>query len=208
MKVVEAKFTKKFNTGNYESEEYSLGAIVEEKDKAVVVLQTLKTEVNAAFSGETAEAAPEKKSSVKKTIKKTEPIEVDEDEDEVTGQIGEDEEDDDEVAVDYDDTEAADDDEEEEEEEEAPPVKKKAASSPGKKFKKKEQVYSRTNEQHKELFSSTLRSVAPDWKKTEAGKAKAKLASQKMEGKAFLDENGEVIAEFKAEVKKLMAAKK
>lgn len=206
MKLTDAKFTKKYNTGNYESEEYSLTAIVEETESAVGVLTSLKSLVADAFAGEDSTAKVEApKKAAKKAAKKVEPV----------AEEIEDEDDDEALAPEQEETEDSDDDEEimeeseeDEEEEEEVPVKKKASSSPGKKFKKKEQVYSRTNEQHKVLFSSTLKAVAPDWKKTDAGKAKAKTVSQKMEGKAFLDENGEVVAEFKAEVKKLMAAKK
>lgn len=74
----------------------------------------------------------------------------------------------------------------------------------GRKFKKKPQHYDRSIEQHKEIFSGVLRSVAPDWKKSEESKKKAKKVSEAVEGEPFLDENGEVLADFKAKVKKQM----
>lgn len=89
-------------------------------------------------------------------------------------------------------------------------AKKGSAKETGVKkgFRKKPQVYNRSIEQHKDIFSSILRSVAPEWKKSEASKAKAKKTSEVMNGKEFLDENGEVLPEFKNEVKKLMVGKK
>ncbi len=206
MKVTDAKYGKKYNTGNYESEEYALTAIVEEKESPVKVLTGLKTLVEEAFRGAEGtlavtadvEEVSEKKQTKKKS-KKVEPVEeVEEDDEALAEDAEEDSEDEDDEAL----------AEEDAEEEEEKPAKKKATSSPGKKFKKKEQVYDRLNEQHKDIFSSTLRKVAPDWKKTDAGKVKAKNTSMKMEGNPFLEEDGEVIPEFTAEIKKLMAAKK
>lgn len=106
------------------------------------------------------------------------------------------------------------DQEESEDEEERKPAKGKSSSKPaaqkseGKKsFKKKPQTYNRGIDQHREIFSRVLRSVNPDWKNSDVLKVRAKKISEALEGEDFLDENGEVIAEFKAEVKKRMTAK-
>lgn len=104
------------------------------------------------------------------------------------------------------------------EEEETKPAKGKTGSSSkgdksdkeekGKKgFKKKPQVYTRGIDQHREIFSRVLRSVSPTWKESDVLKARAKKVSEALEGEKFLDENGEVLPEFKAEVKKRMTAK-
>ena len=63
-------------------------------------------------------------------------------------------------------------------------------------------TYNRAIERHKEVFSGLLRSIAPDWKKTEESKKKAKKVSEVLEGEDFLDANGEVLDSFKALVKK------
>lgn len=138
------------------------------------------------------------------------------------------EEDDDEGNADDEDTEDEDDDADDGDEEEKQPGKKgkkpnkkspqstagakagKAKSAPakGKKtFKKKPQSYARDNDTHKEIFSGVLKAVKADWKKSAALKKRAKDASVKLEGKDFLDAEGEVLTSFKQSVKKLMAAK-
>ena len=65
MKVTEAKFTRRFNTGDYEHEEYTLTAQVEGKESGAEVLSALKAEVNDAFIGET-EKVEETKQPAKK----------------------------------------------------------------------------------------------------------------------------------------------
>lgn len=116
-----------------------------------------------------------------------------------------------------DDAEETEDDGDSEEEEEqeahrktssgkAKPAAKEEKSKKG--FKRKPQVYNRGLEQHKEIFSGLLRSVAPDWKRNDASKLKAKKASEQLEGEDFLDESGEVLDGFVTQVKKLMGVKK
>lgn len=101
---------------------------------------------------------------------------------------------------------AGDDSGDEDEPKEKPSKKGKSDTKGGKKtFKKKPQVYNRSIEQHRAIFSRCLGSVKPDWK--EKLKEKAKKVSETLEGKNFLDENGEVLPEFKAEVKKLLLGK-
>lgn len=86
---------------------------------------------------------------------------------------------------------------------------KPAADKKGgkKTFKKKPQSYNRGIDQHREIFSRVLRSVKPDWKESEKMKVRAKKISEQLEGENFLDENGEVLSDFKAEVKKRLLAK-
>lgn len=98
----------------------------------------------------------------------------------------------------------------EEEVEERSPARKPAGSKKegGKKsFKKKPQPYDRSNETHKELFTGVLRTVSPDWKKSEESKLKAKKVSMQLEGVDFLDESGEVLKSFLDLTKKMMSAK-
>ncbi len=171
MRITEVKYAKKFNLGNYESEEFALTAVVEEKDNHLETLQSLKNDVHSAYSGDS------------KSAEDTETEEPDDTETE--------------------ETESEDTESEESEEK----TKPKAKSKKPKKFKSKAQAYDRANETHKEIFSSLLKSVAPDWKKTPESKVKAKIVSEKLEGEDFLDADGEVLPEFKASVKKAMGKK-
>lgn len=100
------------------------------------------------------------------------------------------------------------DSEEAEAEEEPKPAKGKSSkegkAKEGKKvFQAKPQHYDRRIEQHKEIFSRVLKSIDPDWKKSEASKKKAKKVSEQVEGEPFLDGNGEVVDSFKTRVRKL-----
>lgn len=246
MKVTDAKFTKRFNTGDYEHEEYTLSAQVEEGEDGASALLDLKAEVVAAFMGQATAAPVETKTEVKPKTKKQKPQETknartkanntdDEDTDdensasEDAGDDGESDQDDeatdsensDDSDDSTDDSEDSSDDNSEEDgdDEDSKPAKKgskpvssgKAGSKEGsskKSFRKKPQGYNRAIDQHKEIFSGVLRYVAPDYKKSEASKLKAKETSIKMSGKEFLDEDGEVLESFKAEVKKLMSSSK
>jgi DNA polymerase III gamma/tau subunit len=194
VKITEVKYMRRYNLGNYEHEEIAISAVLDEGEDHFAAIANLKSDVASAQKGEASEHSAaiaaagepaskpvkEKKSPKKKA--EEEPSEEAEENDETEQDIEESEE------------------EEAEEEEEKPAAKKS--------FKKKPQVYSRASEQHKEILSKVLSSVAPDWKKTPESKEKAKGASQKMEGKEFLDESGEVLESFTAEVKKIMTGKK
>jgi len=228
MKITEAKLTKRFNTGDYEFEEHTLSAVVENESGASV-LQCLREQILEAFSGEVSSTKEEKPKAEKKAAKKKEekknakqanPVDDEESDDEVTS--SEDSGDADEGAEndeatdskDRDDSDdSADDGESDETDEEAKPAKSsKASSKPsaekGKKsFKKKPQAYDRSIEQHKDIFSGVVRSVSPDWKKSDELKARAKKSSEEMEGENFLDENGEVYPTFKTMVARLMKGK-
>ncbi len=224
MLPTEVTYTRRFKTGDYEHEEYTVNARVEEGEAAGDALIDAKSEVIKAF---TSEAKPTEQPAVKpakqpkgKKEKKNardneasssdnedannEDSELENPSNDVEGA------EDDEAADDSDsdnNDDSSDDSEESVDEAasepEAPPKKEKASG--GKKgFKKKPQAYNRSIEQHKEIFSGVLKSVNPDWKKSEASKLKAKQVSQQMESNAFLDENGEVLPEFTAKVKKLM----
>lgn len=111
------------------------------------------------------------------------------------------------------DEESEDDDSEDEDDEEKKPAKGKAKKPAAKKpaaktpRKKKPQVYDRESDTHKEIFSTVLKGVSPNWKKDAKLKAKAKSASVKLEGADFLDAEGEVLASFKQSVKKHLGSK-
>lgn len=188
MKVSEAKFTRRYNVAQYEHEEYSLSAVVEDNETGVEVLQQLKAEVEAAKSGNAVQAAE----PAAKKNKKPKPASTTKESDE--SENGESD-----TAADPSDTDS-DTDDDADDVEETPAEKRK-------KFKKKPQVYQRSNDAHKELFSGVLKAVAPDWKKSPESKAKAKSVSQKLEGQEFLDESGEILPDFKAQVKKHMGKK-
>lgn len=198
MRITEAKYVRKYNLGNYESEDYGLTAVIEDDETAQSVLNNLKAEVAAAYSGE---AAPEPAASGKKKKGKKKPPQDSEDApdaDDVEATEAEEEE-----------TEAEETEEENEEEDDrATPIDGATGKrSTKKKFVKKPEVYQRGKETHRELFSSVLKTAAPDWKKSDKSKEKAKDVSTKMEGKAFLNEDGDVLESFKVEVKKLMGKK-
>lgn len=63
-------------------------------------------------------------------------------------------------------------------------------------------TYTRTTELHKKLLSELLDSAHPTWR---ANPTKAKEASLKMEGMPFLDDSGKILDSFKEELKKEMA---
>lgn len=99
------------------------------------------------------------------------------------------------------DSESSDDDDEEEDRKSKKSKSGSAKKSSAKKSKasskkSKSETYDRENESHKEIFSKLLRSVSPDWKKTDKGMARGKKASIEMEGHDFLDKEGNVLESF------------
>ena len=228
MKLTEAKFTKRYNTGDYEFEELSLSALAEDGDSGTGILCELKADIEKAFTGEIEEKLEEKKPPAKRGRKpkakkekenngKSNNTDRDEDshseasEAEDAGNDGESNQDDESSDTEADNnrdsvSEESDDSNEDGQEDEKP---KRTSKERGarKTYSKKPQAYDRNIEEHKELFGSTLRLIAPDWKKSEDTKMKAKAVSQAMEGKDFIDVTGEVLPSFKAEVKKRMGAK-
>lgn len=232
-----AKFTKRIPTEQFAYEEYSLEAAIDSSESGEEVLIEMRKQVSSAFAADLVESTEQpaekpakkgKKNGKSKANPTDDEDQVGEDGAEDSSGDGEGAEDDeaaddsagdgsDDYAEDDEDGDAGEDQDEESEEdgdgdeaEEEKPARKagkNGGKSSGKKtFKKKPQVYNRNIEQHRAIFSRCLGSVKPDWK--EKLKDKAKQVSQKLEGKPFLDENGEVLPEFKAEVKKLLLGKK
>ena len=231
--ITEAKMTKRFNTGDYEFEEFTLGAIVDEKESGASVLTELKKQIVETFNGEVApESTPavetkHKKKEEKKNAKSSKANSSNDDSqndedtsDEDAGDDGESDQDD-EATDDQDgdsgdsESEDADSDEDsasEDDEDEAPakPAKgsaKGGSKKDGKKYKTKAQTYSRDIEQHKEIFAGILGSVNADWKKSDKTKALARKASEEMDGEHFLDEKGEVLPNFKVMVARILRGK-
>ncbi len=189
----EVKFTRRFTTDvSYEFEEITLTTVIDGDVCMKETLQKMKAAAEASRAGT-----------------ETTPAEEEETEDEGNDDVDTEEtteEDDNET-----DDEETEEDDETEEEEEKPKAKKGKAGktapgsgTKGKKFKKKPQVYQRSNDTHKELFSSMMSVVAPDWKKSFESKALAKKVSQKMEGVDFLDEDGTIFPSFKETTRKAM----
>lgn len=235
IKVTDAKYTKRFNLGDYSHEEYSLTGIIEEGEDGTAALVELREAVQAAFAMEKAAEKKEEttkqpkkgKKNAKQSAKPNHSNDEDSnDEDSEEQDAGHDDEgnqdneasdleDDDNGDDSSDSNEASEDGDESEEVVSASSrkasSKKSAKEKPAeskKSFRKKPQAYNRGIEQHKEIFSSALRSVAPNWKKDEASKKKAKSASEQLEGTDFLDESGVVLPSFLEAVKKLMTGKK
>jgi hypothetical protein len=188
MDILEVKYSKRFNIGDYQHEEYTVLATLEENETADWAFAVLKERVERAHLSKV--KVEEKLPKVEEQLPKLE--------------------------------EAA-------KEEEAPVVKKakgrpagaknkpkdeppkeemaeeeKVEEAPKKTFKKVGTPYSRQNEIHKKMFAEKLAMILPSWKETEAGKNKARLASQTLEGKEFLDASGTVLPEFIGEMRDLL----
>lgn len=189
--MTQVKYMRRFVTGEYEFEEFTVMVDLEETSGTLETMAQLKKQVEAAQAGETEEPKPKKRKTKPEPEAEEPEAEAEEEAEEPETEEPEAEE------------------EEEEEDDKGEPISvdsKGNVKKRKKNFKKKPQTYQR-NDTHKEIFSGVLKAVAPDWKKTQESKAKAKSVSQKMEGEEFLDEEGEVLPEFKAEVKKLMGKK-
>lgn len=150
MKVTEAKFTRRYNVAQYEHEEYTLTAVVEDEETGVEVLSLLKAEVEAAAGEESATGKAGKKKKPKKGKSSTEESseeETGEDdtetEDSETDSTSEEDETEEETEDDSTEEEESEEDEadegeeseedESEEEEEKKPAKKASKKSPAKK---------------------------------------------------------------------------
>jgi len=190
MKATEVKYVKRFNLGNYEHEEIGVTVALDEDDSATEAIKELKELVNStcgdcdkAKEPEAVEEQPEAEEEVveekpKRGRKKKEKVEEEPEE------------------VEEEETEEEEVEEVIEEEEEPAPAKKS--------LKKKGSVYSRVNDAHKALFVEALNDIAPQWKKTDASKAKAKKLSMELNGQDFLDADGEVVPSFMTALKKGM----
>lgn len=223
MKITGIRYVKKFNIGNYESEQYGISAIIEEDNtkKISALFKELKQEVAAAHGGEKVEqdvtevtTTSEPKPKKGKDPKREDSPPAAEKEEEIEGEEEAPDPRKESVEIEEEDKEGNGSDEEEVVEKNSKKLKEKSkpstdgAEKAGKKFKKQTLGYQRVNETHKEIFSGLLKEVCPDWKKSEASKIKAKAVSQKMEGAEFLDEQGNVLESFKHSVKKQMGGKK
>lgn len=220
MKVTEVKYTRRYNVGPYEHEEYTVHATLDEANKKAAVneIKELKEIVADAHGGSndpennlpstaigpaaTELAGKQAKPGKGKNPKKDKSEEVPkvkkpkDEEPEETDEVDDNDDDDNDDEVDDDAEEA-----EDIEDEPKPPKKGKAEKAP-KKFKKKAETYSRTNEIHKKLYGETLALYDKAWKKSEKGKAAAKKVSQKLEGQDFLNEEGEVLDSFVKSLRK------
>lgn len=222
--IAEVKYGRRFKIAEYEWEEYQLTATAEDGETGTEVLLALKAEVNKAFTGEvsapeaqeeTKAEAPAKKAKKEKKEKKNAKSDVADDEDEhAEDSEGEDagadaqgSEDDEATDVDGEDDGDGESEEADEAEDEEAVEEKPAPKAAKKAFRKKPQTYDRGIEAHKEIFARVLKSVAPDWSKSDAGKKKAKGISADMEGAPFLDDNGDVYDAFKEKLKKSWAKK-
>lgn len=189
-KIMIVSYGKRFNLGNYEHEEIQITGAVDEDSDAISAIAEMKEIVHAAQSGDQSavakvevkdspaveeEAAPVK--ATRKSKKSAPPV-VEEEEEEQQQEETEDYE-----------------IEGEEEEEEAP-------AKPAKKFKSKATAYNRKDDMHKTIVGKMLTKAFPDWKKKLLKNAQE--ASKKMEGKDFLDNEGNVLATFEKEFKKMM----
>lgn len=214
MKVTEVKFTRRYNVGQYEHEEYLVAANLDEGEVASDVLSKLKAEVQAAYAGEQSasemedagqeeeetseEEKPVKASKKSKVSPTTTPGEESEEEDsgeEEADQEIEDSGDDGETEEEEVETEEVD---EVEEEEEKPKAKR------GPRTKSKAAKYDRSNETHKKLFAEMLAKMQPKWSKEPRLREAAKKASAKLEGKEFLDKEGELLNDFVTALRKMM----
>ena len=210
MKATEVKYSKRFNLGNYEHEEFGVSIVVDETDR-VDAMKIAQDWVAQAQSGQEmplatqdpkAESLPEKKSKKPKSemapgVKKPKSAPKAEKEEE------EDEEDKEEVEEEveegYAEEDENDDDGEGEEESEQEEVEKKPKARAG---KSKSASYDRTNDLHKNLVGKMLTHYHPDWR-TKL-KETAIQASKKMQGKEFLNATGSIIKTFEDDFMKLM----
>lgn len=221
---------RRFVTGEYEFVEIEGTATPEGKESLEALARKLTVSMEEFIEGATqepeqtkpaAKAATKGKKNANTKTDTTDDEESHDDSDEESndGAASESSEDDEAAdSEDSDDSDSESDDSEgdDSDDEEEKPVKKASGKKPAaskekgskKSFKKKPQSYNRTIEQHKEIFSGILKSINPKWNKSDVTKTKGKNASVKMDGKEFLDEDGEVLESFTAEVKKLMAVKK
>lgn len=179
MRLNTLNYMKRFNNGNWEHEEISVGIMVEDGESASEVLKQAmsfvltkgETDLPLTMISGTPEpkAAPAKKAAkVKEEVVKAEPK-----------------------------VEAA----KEEVAKAEPKVEPKADSTPepAKEVEKKatrvkETPYDRANELHKKLVAEFLDTAHKGWK---SNAAKAVAVSTKMAGKPFLNSEGSIIKEFK-----------
>lgn len=207
MKVTEVKYSKKCNLGNYESEEYSVTAALDEGciTSAAEALMQLKAMVASVQSNEPQEEkveptpdrskdkAPKKAPKIEETEDVIEAQEPDENDEVVDNSSDSDSDDDVEAIV----------KELEEEELDTPPPKKKSKKAaketdeePKKKVRKKNEPYDRGSAIHRKLFGDSLTAYDKNWNGSPKSKAAGTETSKALEGVEFLDAEGKVIPSF------------
>jgi cobalamin biosynthesis protein CobT len=222
--ITEAKVTVRINTGDFNYEEGTLAANVQSGEDGVKVLRELKLQINEGLGAkgtveeENEELTKKKagkngkpsKQSKSNTINDEDESEEDTSEDDSGADDESDEDNETSDSEDSDDVDSdADESDEDEVEEEKPAKKGSSSSKGGKKTRQKgPEEYNRDLEQHKEVFGGIVRSINPDYRKSDKLKALVKTISTELEGEPFLDENGEVLSSFSKEVAKRMKGKK
>lgn len=221
VEILSISYSKRYNNGNYESEEFKAEGTVD--GDALEGFAQLKGAVIAAAE---VEAIPWTPSATKGTVSKVKPDskshEGDDDEEEEKPkkkatkkavkkvETGEDEEDleEEEKDLEEDDSEKET-DEEVEKSNTAKGQKSKAGtktSEPEKKsLRKKGSVYSRSSDLHKQMFVAEIKKV--DSKFLSENGVVAKAISLKLDGSDFLDGEGAILKSFSDSLKKMMKAK-
>jgi hypothetical protein len=175
------KYSKKFNLGNYESEEICVDVSVPEGEDPGQVLESMMTFVKSQGRvplsqveqiSPAAEAAKEEAKAEKAAAKA----------EKKAAQVKDKSAAKEETVMDK------------VEEKAAEAVTEKADKTEKKTFKAKPANYDRALDLHKKLVSEMLDANVPGWK---AKASKAKEVSESLAGEAFLDAEGKVIAAFK-----------
>ena len=176
--INEIKYTKRFNVGNYEHEEYSVAYSVSENESPEASMMKMKNFIQDSFTNTLGKSAavntPSPAPKKEKPASKTKSVKV------------------------ADDAPA---DKEVDTEKEF----KKETSEPKEPKKKRNQkknvVYNRDLAEHKTEMASILNRDFPEWKATPESKAAAKALSGKLEGTPFLDgKTAAVLPEFVAAI--------
>jgi hypothetical protein len=191
-KINEAIYLKRKNLGNYEHEEVSLSATPDEGQSGIEILKELKEIVDSFLNSKDAGGTDlsQKPKSVEKENKNGSKKES-------SKKVVKEESSEEEISeeVDEEDSDSSDEDTEEE-----LPKKKKAT----KKTKAKVTVYERSNTLHQKILGEYLDDNLPGWTKKYA--KQSRTTSNKMEGKDFLDQDGEILESFGSDfIKKLKA---
>lgn len=184
MKIYDLRYERTFKIADYEPEKYALSAILDEGENAVEAFSQMKGIVADSFGGKSVAAVEKttttpvaKAKAVKESAPKTEAPKKEEVKEEVK------------------------------EEPKKEEVKEAKKEEPKKEKKKVSSItaYVRQNDDHRGKMGSLIDSVCPTWRENPKAKEAAKLASTELEGKDFLDEKGNFVDSFLAEVKTRMA---
>lgn len=194
MKVTELKYEAVINLGNYESERVGVTVALEDGDKPVEILQDM---IKFAKSKGSTPLASNKVMETTVTKPQVEPPKASEPTEEPAAPVTKKAKKAKVEEPKNTEPEAAETSETTSTEEADEPKEEKPAS----KKRVKNTVYSRSNDIHKKAFTDMLTVVYPGWKKS-ADKFKA--ASEKLEGEEFLNNEAEVIPEFKDKLAKII----